>query len=268
MMEGYRTIMNKPYIKTDRQETYQNPLKNQQNLRLIVHGNQLTFWMPLLLGVKAYSIGMTSLAKWMDWILIPWVVVNTAHWGVLEVLLVWFGIQNGLNPQQNGNLRGSWLGKFPNFGGTTAKSSIQNKSWAEFTTSCFGGSVVAWTSRTSSQISKFRWKKCTDFAWIFNWCVVNRTCGFRSVQPSLWLIVVSVDSTAATNCSTGRTAWWSRLRLSTSGRLTLHSILFRSVCGFSSRSNGRKWTSKWIHWSVSLRQVVGCPWCSPSTSGG
>lgn len=26
MMEGYRTIMNKPYIKTDRQETYQNPL--------------------------------------------------------------------------------------------------------------------------------------------------------------------------------------------------------------------------------------------------
>jgi hypothetical protein len=41
----------------------QNPLKNQQNLRLVVHCNQLTSKLPLLLGAKAYSIGMTSLAK-------------------------------------------------------------------------------------------------------------------------------------------------------------------------------------------------------------
>ena len=41
----------------------QNPLKNQQNLRLVVHGNQLTFKILLLLGAKAYSIGMTSLGK-------------------------------------------------------------------------------------------------------------------------------------------------------------------------------------------------------------
>ena len=154
------------------------------------------------------------------------------------------------------DLLGSLHVGLPSFGGTTAKSKTRDTLWAEFTTSSFGGFVGEQTSRTSFQISKFRWKKCTAFAWICSSFVMNQICGSPWAQRSLLRSVGCAVSTAPTSWSTGPTLSSSRLRLSKVCRRPLLSKLFHSGSESSSRSIGRQPSSKSVLHSVNPRQAV------------
>ena len=153
-------------------------------------------------------------------------------------------------------MRGSLHVGFPSFGGTTAKFVIRDNLWVGSTTSSFGGFVGEQTSRTSFQISKFRWKKCTAFAWICSSFVMNQICGSPWAQRSLLRSVGCAVSTAPTSWSTGPTLSSSRLRLSKVCRRPLLSKLFHSGSESSSRSIGRQPSSKSVLHSVNPRQAV------------